>query len=209
MDSLIDTSCRSFATELAAKQSVPGGGGAAALVGALGVALGSMAGNFTAGKPAYADVEDDIQRMLAQGETIRCRLLDLVDEDAEAFYPLSQAYATPKEDPSRADVLEAATKAAIQAPFQMMQQVCLAIELLEEMEAKGSRMLISDVGCGAALCSAALRAASMNVFVNTHALRDEDFAAETDAACDEMLAEYLPRAGAIANRVEETIRSAS
>ena len=209
MDKLIDSSCRDFATVLAAKESVPGGGGAAAYVGALGVALGSMVGSFTTGKPKYADVEDDIQRLLAQAEAIRCRLLDLVDEDAAAFYPLSQAYGIPKEDPTRAEVLEKATKDAISAPLQMMQQICLAIDVLEEMGAKGSRMLISDVGCGAALCSAALRSASLNVFVNTKALQDRDFATEVEASCDQMLAEYVPRAGAIVNEVETSIRSAS
>ena len=209
MEKLRDSSCRDFATVLAAKESVPGGGGAAAYVGALGVALGSMVGNFTTGKPKYADVEGDIQRLLDQAEAIRCRLIDLVDEDAEAFYPLSQAYSIPKEDPTRAEVLEEATKNAIGAPLQMMQQVCLAIDMLEEMGAKGSRMLLSDVGCGAALCSAALRAASLNVFVNTRTLADRDYATEVEASCDHMLAEYMPRAGAIVNDVENTIRSGS
>ena len=209
MDKLIDASCCDFAAALAAKESVPGGGGAAALAGALGIALGSMVGNFTIGKPKYAQVEDDVQRMLEQAQAIRCRLLDLVDEDAQAFLPLSQAYAISKDDPTRADVLEEATKQAIQAPLQMMEQICRAIELLEEMGQKGSTLLLSDVGCGSALCSAALRAASLNVFVNTRSLRDRDFAIKVDAQCDEMLAEYLLRAGELTNHVENTIRARS
>jgi formiminotetrahydrofolate cyclodeaminase len=191
---------------LAAKESVPGGGGAAALVGALGVALGSMVGNFTTGKKRYADVEDDIRRMLADGEAIRLTLLELVEEDAAAFYPLSQAYGIPKEDPTRAQVLEDATKNACAAPVEMMRQIAKAIELLEEMGEKGSRMLLSDVGCGALLCRAALEAASLNVFVNTKTLADRAFAESVEAECDALLAEYGPRAEACAAKVMAHIR---
>lgn len=204
---LVEASCQDFAEVLAAKESVPGGGGAAALVGALGVALGSMVGNFTTGKEKYAAVEQDIQRMLEQGEAIRCRLLDLVDEDAAAFYPLSQAYGIPKDDPTRAETLEACTKEALAGPYEMMQQICLAIELLEEMGEKGSRMLISDVGCGASLCRAALEAAALNVFINTKGLQDRAYAQEVEAECDRMLSEYLPRAEAVSQVVTNQIRA--
>ena len=203
---LTERSCASFAEVLAAKESVPGGGGAAALVGALGVALGSMVGNFTTGKKRYADVEDDIRRMLADGEAIRLTLLELVEEDAAAFYPLSQAYGIPKEDPTRAQVLEDATKNACAAPVEMMRQIAKAIELLEEMGEKGSRRLLSDVGCGALLCRAALEAASLNVCVNTKTLADRAFAESVEAECDALLAEYGPRAEACAAKVMAHIR---
>lgn len=203
---LTDRSCASFAEVLAAKESVPGGGGAAALVGALGVALGSMVGNFTTGKKRYAEVEDDIQRMLAEGEAIRTTLLELVERDAEAFYPLSKAYGIPKEDPTRAQVLEEATKNACGAPVEMMRQIAKAIELLEEMGQKGSKMLLSDVGCGALLCRAALEAASLNVFVNTKTLADRDYAQAVEAECDALLSEYCPRAEACAASVMAHIR---
>lgn len=206
MERLTDKSCASFAEVLAAKESVPGGGGAAALVGALGVALASMVGNFTTGKKRYAEVEGDIQRMLADAEAIRVRLIELVEEDAEAFFPLSQAYGIPKEDPTRAEVLESATKNACAAPVEMMRQIAKAIALLEEMGEKGSKMLISDVGCGALLCRAALEAASLNVFVNTKTLKDRAFAEETEAECDALLAEYGPRAEACAAKVMAHIR---
>lgn len=206
MNRLTDKSCSAFAEVLAAKESVPGGGGAAALVGALGVALASMVGSFTTGKKRYTEVEGDIQRMLADAEAIRVRLIELVEEDAEAFFPLSQAYGIPKEDPTRAEVLESATKNACAAPIEMMRQIAKAIALLEEMGEKGSKMLISDVGCGALLCRAALEAASLNVFVNTKTLKDRAFAEETEAECDALLAEYGPRAEACAAQVMAHIR---
>lgn len=198
---VVEKTCADFAEALAAKEPVPGGGGAAALVGALGVALCSMVGNFTTGRKRYAAHEDDVQRMLADAEAVRLRLIELVDQDAEAFYPLSKAYGIPKDDPTRAEVLEAATKNACDAPVEMMRQICKAIELLEEMGEKGSKMLLSDVGCGALLCRAALGAAGLNVFVNTKTLRDRAFAEATEAECDGMLAEYGPRAEACAAKV--------
>lgn len=198
--------CAEFADALAAKTSVPGGGAAAAYVGALAVALCNMVGNFTTGKKKYAEYEEDVQRMLAEGEAVRARLLELVDEDAAAFEPLARAYGIPKEDPTRNEVLEECTKAAIAAPLEMMRQIAKAIELLEEMNVKGSRMLISDVGCGAALAAAALRAASMNVFINTKGLTDRDYAAQVETEADELLA-YAPHAEAIAAEVTAGIRS--
>lgn len=165
-----------------------------------------MVGNFTTGKRRYAVYEDDVQRMLAEAEAVRIRLIQLVDEDAEAFYPLSKAYGIPKEDPTRTETLEAATKGACKAPVEMMEQTCRAIALLEEMGEKGSRMLLSDVGCGALLARAALEAASLNVFVNTRSLDDRSFAEATERHADELLAEFVPRAEAVEREVMAHIR---
>ena len=205
-DKITHRSCEEFARVLAAKEAVPGGGGAAALVGSLAVALCSMVGHYTSGKKAYASVEEDIVRMLDEAERLRLRLLELVDEDAEAFYPLSQAYAIPRDDPRRSEVLEDATKQACAAPLEMMRHICKAIGLLEEMGEKGSRMLLSDVACGALLAKAALVAASVNVYVNTKTLRDEAFVRATEREVDGMLATYPKKAEACAQRIVDAIR---
>jgi formiminotetrahydrofolate cyclodeaminase len=151
-------------------------------------------------------VEADIQRMLAAATAARMRLLELVKEDADAFLPLSRAYAIPRDDPSRAETLEEVTKWACAAPMEMMRQTCQVIELLEEMGEKGSRMLLSDVGVGALLARAALEAASLNVFVNTRSLTNRAFAEITEAEADEMLKTYCPRAEALAASVMERVR---
>ena len=205
-DKLVDKSCAEFASELAAKVSVPGGGGAAAMVGALGAALCSMSGVFTAGKEKFADVEDDMQRMLAEAERIRLRLIELVDEDAAAFFPLSKAYGIPKEDPTRAETLEKCTKDALAGPLEMVREVCKTIDLLEEMAAKCSRLIVSDSGCGATRCRAALEAAAMNVFINTKTLTDRAFADEVEGEVDGLMNEYMPKAEAVAASVMEYIR---
>ena len=201
-EKLMEKSCIEFADALAAKVSVPGGGGAAAYVGALGVALGSMTANFTTGKKKY---EEDIQRILAEGDVIRAKLIDLVFADAEAFEPLSKAYGIPKEDPTRDQVLEEATVNALEAPMEMMRQIAKAIELLEELKVKGSKMLISDVACGAVMSAAAMRAAALNVFINTKSLQDRDLAAKLEAEADELLA-FVPRAKVVADEITDYIR---
>lgn len=203
---LTEKTCAEFAEVLAAKEPVPGGGGAAALAGALGAALCAMVGNYTTGKKKYAQYEDDIQRMLAEAETLRAELIRLVDADAEAFAPLSKAYAIPKDDPSRADVMEAATRGACAAPMEMVRCACKAVDLLGEMMEKGSVMLISDVGCGASLCRAAIESAAMNVYINTSTLADRTLAEEMEQEIDGLLERYLPEAERIAREVTARLR---
>ena len=85
-----------FLTDLSAKQSTPGAGGAAALVAALGSSLGSMVGNFTLGKKKYKVVETEVETIVEELEQIKWCLEGLIQKDADAFYPLAQAYKLPK-----------------------------------------------------------------------------------------------------------------
>lgn len=206
MNHLMDLSCSAFADILAAKASTPGGGSAAAMAGALGIALCSMAGNFTAGKKKYAAVEPDIQRMLAEGECLRRCLLDLSQADAVALEPLTRAYAIPKDDPTREKVLEEVTRNACQAPVEIVRCCEKVLLLLEEMLEKGSRLLITDVGCGALLCKAAMESAALNVFVNTGTLRDRETAARLEQEVDAILRTSLPLADRISASVTAYIR---
>ena len=103
-------------------------------------------------------------------------------------------------------ILENATVLACQAPLEMMHAICETIKLLEEMLEKGRAMLISDVGCGALCCGAALESASMNVFVNTKLMQNRREAAKLDAQADTLLSEYLPRARRVADEVDRRLR---
>ena len=206
MDRVIDKTCADFAEVLASNAPVPGGGGAAALVGALGMALCSMAGNFTVGKKKYAVYEADLREILEKAEALRLRFLELVDRDAEAFEPLSRAYAIPKDDPLREATLEEATLKACEAPVGMVEACAEAVELLAKMREIGSPMLVSDVGCGAYLCGAAAEAASLNVYVNTRTLKDREKAAELEARVKAALDICLPEAERIANSVLAQIK---
>lgn len=202
---MIQKSCVGFTEVLSSKAPTPGGG-AAALVGAFGTALCSMVGNLTVGRKRYASVEENVKIMLAKAEKLQLRLLQLVDEDAAAFEPLAKAYSMPKDDPAYLETMESITASACQAPLEMMKACCQAIDLLEEMMDKGSVTLVSDVGCGALCCKAALESASLNIFVNTRSLKDRGKAAELESEADQMLAAYGPKAEQIANEVTRRLR---
>lgn len=204
-DRFTELSCEEFSDRLAARESVPGGGGAAALVGALGAALCSMAGAFAQGKERYAEYEDDFARIMEEAEDVRYRLLELVEEDAEGFLPLLDAYALPKDDPGRASAIEDATEGACMAPLAMMGECCRAIVLLEEMGGKCSKQLISDVACGVLLVRAALECASVNVYVNTSSLRDRFVAERIESSVSELLDEFVPRAERLALSITDRI----
>ena len=189
MDHLTNQSCTAFASALASKAPVPGGGGASALVGALGAALCSMVANYTVGKKKYADVEEDVKAILAEAEELREKLLALVEEDAAAFEPLSRAYAIPKDDPGRDEVMERCLRAAAAPPMELLRLSRRVIELHRELLDKGSVMVLSDVGTGAALCGAALRGAALNVRVNTRLMRDRAYAEAMDLEVDRLVEE--------------------
>ena len=123
-DSLADLSCRAFSEQLFSKAPVPGGGGAAALIGSLAAALGAMAANLTIGKKKFLPFEEDHRRIIAEADRLRIRLLTLMDEDAAAFEPLSRVYSLDRSSPGYSEKLTAATLAACRAPFEMMESCC-------------------------------------------------------------------------------------
>ena len=183
-----DLSVRAFTDELAAKVSVPGGGGASALVGALASALGSMVGNFTLGKKKYADVEPEIIRLMDKAAELQNKLLACIDKDAEGFEPLSRAYGLPKDAPGRDETLEKCLRDAAAVPFEIAELAAEVIAVQEEFAKKGSKLMVSDAGCGAAFARAALEGAVLNVRVNTKLMKDREYAAQLDARVDELLA---------------------
>ena len=132
-------SCREFVTVLASNEPAPGGGGAAALVAALGTALGNMVGSLTVGKKKYADVEAEIVALKAKCDQLQSELLDQVPADAEGFVPLAKAYGIPKDDPNRAAVLEDATVTACRVPMHIMELCCESMDAIAVFAAKGSR----------------------------------------------------------------------
>ena len=89
--------CNEFVEVLASKAPVPGGGGASALVGAIGTALGNMVGSLTVGKKKYADVEEEMWELKKKADELQKELLHLIERDAEVFEPLSKAYGMPRE----------------------------------------------------------------------------------------------------------------
>ena len=202
MDMTMET-CRKFVEVLASDAPAPGGGGAAALVGAIGTALGNMVGSLTVGKKKYAEVEAEIIDLKAKCDALQKELLDQVEADEINFLPLAKAYGIPKDDPTRDAVMEEATIIACSTPMKIMELCCQAIEYIAVFAAKGSRLAVSDAGCGAVICKSALQAASLNVFINTKTLKNREIAAEMNAKALNMLDKY----GALADEIFRIVKA--
>ncbi|MDR3337542.1 MAG: cyclodeaminase/cyclohydrolase family protein [Treponema sp.] len=199
-----------FISILASKEAVPGGGGASALVGAVGTALGNMAGSLTVGKKKYADVEAEIIELKKKSDVLQDALLALIDKDAEDFGPLAKAYGLPKdtlEQQAEKDrVMEWALRNATGTPFEIMKKCAEAIDVIENFAAKGSKLAISDAGVGVIFCKAALIGASLNVFINTKAMKDRAWAEKINKEADELLAKYEAKADGIFAGVKSQLR---
>ena len=198
---MTQNSCRAFVDVLASAAPVPGGGGAAALVGAIGTALGNMVGSLTVGKKKYADVQDEIIALKEKCVFLQKELLDQVEADEQGFLPLAKAYGLPKDEPNRDAILEEATVAACVAPLKIMELCGEAIECIAVFADKGSRLAVSDAGCGAVMCKAAMQAASLNVFINTKTLKDRELAEELNRRTNSLLNRYCPMADEIFEEV--------
>jgi formiminotetrahydrofolate cyclodeaminase len=201
MDDYSKYGCDDFVTRLASKSPVPGGGGASALVGAIGIALGNMVGSLTVGKPKYADVQSQIMLLKANADKLQAQLLNLINQDAEVFEPLSAAYGLPAttaaEQAEKAKVLEPCLKQCAAVPLQIMQCCAEAIDLHQGFASCGTAIAISDVGVGVAACKAALLGAGLNVFINTKLMQDRTTAEQINQQARQLLEQYSAKADAI------------
>ncbi|MCI8814983.1 MAG: cyclodeaminase/cyclohydrolase family protein [Lachnospiraceae bacterium] len=186
--------CAEFVEVLASKAPVPGGGGASALLGALGTALGNMVGNLTVGKKEYADVDQQMQKLTGKCDVLQADFLRLMERDAQVFAPLAKAYGMPRETQEQREekdrVMEQVLREACVVPMEIMEKCCEAIEIIREFATKGSTLVLSDAGMGMAFCKAALEGASLNVFINTKAMMNREYAEELNEKAEAMLKKY-------------------
>ena len=182
-----------FLKELASKEPVPGGGGAAALTGSVAAALASMVANLTTGKKKYAEYQQDIERILEILEVEIKEIYGYIAKDAEAFLPLAEAYSIPKEDPKREEILEKVSLQAALIPMELTEKLFHLIPILEELETKGSRLAISDVAVAASCLRAALESSVMNIYINTGSLKDRKKAEELNQKAKELVEEGAKR----------------
>lgn len=188
---MVEKKCSEFLEVLASKAPVPGGGGAAAMGGAIGMALSNMVGNLTVGKKKFADVEDEVKELLEKGYAIIEELKVLVEKDAEVFAPLSKAYGLPKDTPEqakfKAETLEKCSKDACSVPMEIMRKSYEGIKIHERMGQIGTKIAISDVGCGVAFLKAALISGSLNVIINLGAIKDEEYVGAVTEEMDRLV----------------------
>lgn len=206
----VKQSCEEFVQVLSSKEPTPGGGGASALVGAVGTALGGMVGSLTLGKKKYKDVELEIRNLAEASQLLQNQLLQLVQQDAESFAPLAKAYGMPKETETqreeKAKVLEEALKEACRTPLKIMEKCCQGIDLCGAFADKGSKLAISDAAAGASFCRAALQSASLNVYINAKSMQDREAASEISKQADRMLDCYMEKADEILEQVLAAIK---
>lgn len=192
---------RGFVDETASPAPVPGGGGVSALAGALAISLGDMVGELTVGKKKYAGVEGLLRSLMARSIEIKERLLQLINEDAENFAPLAEAYAVPKDAPGRDELLEQCLKTAAKGPQEIFDLCCEVIDILEIFGENGSPLMISDAATGASLARGALMGAAVNVKVNTRLMKDRAYAEKVEAGIGAKLSVYEEKANVIFEKV--------
>lgn len=194
-----------FLAALSSKQPTPGGGGASALAGALGGALGLMVGNLTVGKKKYADVEADVAAAMSRLEEARDRMVRLAQEDGEVFAPLAAAYGLPagteEEKARKAQVMEENLLAASLVPLRIMELAVEVLSDLEELEKKGSIMAVSDVGVAVQFARTAVTGAVMNVYINTKSMKNREKAQEINDRAGKALEEGIRLADQVYNIV--------
>src|SRR5437588_1561793 len=175
--SLVKMDLRQFCNETLSDSPAPGGGSVAALMGALGVSLGGMVANLSAGKRGWDDKLDYFSDWAVKAQQLKDELLVLVDEDTAAFNKLMDAFALPKdsaeEKAARAAAIQLATKGAAEIPLRVMETAFKSYQLLSEMAEKGNPASISDVGVGLLAVRSCIEGAAMNVRINLPGLKDE------------------------------------
>lgn len=173
---LAEQDIQSFCTALISKSPVPGGGGASALAGALAACLGGMAVQLTRGKKKFIPVDEMLKAQLESLEESRQTLLHCMDEDAAAFEPLSKAYGMPAETEQQKEkkqaVLETCLCRAAQPPMKILQTGAEVAASLQALSGHISKLVISDLGCAAAMARACMQCAAMNVWVNAQLMKD-------------------------------------
>ena len=169
-----------FLNELASAAPTPGGGSAAAIIGAMGAALLSMVCNVTLGKKGQEAVAFDMKAVRDESERLRARLTAMVAEDIAAFDGLMAAYRLPKvsdeEKSRRAEAIQSNLRAATETPLACARACAEVVMLARRVAEKGFAGVISDAGVGVLAANSALRSAALNVYINAPSLKDRAYA---------------------------------
>lgn len=207
MTEIKEYSVQKFLDELASAAPTPGGGGAAAMMGAQAAGLISMVCNLTIGKPKYIEVEVDMQAVLTRAEELRAAFVDMIKADAQVFDKVMEAYGLPKETDAdktaRSAAIQEALKIATEVPLACAKACVETLRLSMIAAEKGNVNVISDAGVAAMAGFAALKSAALNVYVNTGSLKDRGYA----EACLVELEEMLSGAEGVADSIYQLVKS--
>jgi formiminotetrahydrofolate cyclodeaminase len=202
-----NTSIATFLDDLASERPTPGGGGAAAVTGAIGAALVSMVANLTIGKKNYEAVSTDLEAVNAKAEALRAELTDAIEEDVVAFNSVMGAYGLPRasdeEKAARTAAIQSALKDATLAPLRAVKACFEVMKLSAVVAEKGNLNVISDAGVAVLAANAGLRSAALNVFINAKSIKDRDFAEKQIGEVEALLAQ----AGELTESVYGTVKA--
>jgi len=206
----LDQPLKRYGEALASGQPTPGGGSAAALVGALGAALNSMVANFTVGREKFAAVEDEVKRALAESEELRAQLERLTVADTQAYGRVAEAQKMPRgteeEKAARKDAMQEALKAAAEVPLSVVRAGHRTLVLASELVEKGNPNLITDVGVAAKFALAAMECAALNVEINLAYIKDDIYNSSLRKEIAPMLHAGRHLAGEVWERVNQMVR---
>jgi methenyltetrahydrofolate cyclohydrolase len=198
---ITQASVAKFLDDLASGAPTPGGGSAAAIMGAMGAALVSMVCNVSIGKKGLEAVEPEMQALREQSEKLRARLLKMVAEDIAAFDGLMAAYRLPKASDTdkvrRTEAIQTSLRAATETPLDCARACAEVIDLAQRAGEAGYSGVISDAGVGVVAAYAALRSAALNVYINAPSLKDKEFAHQVTTEVDELLEASAQRSEAV------------
>jgi formiminotetrahydrofolate cyclodeaminase len=198
---ITQASVAKFLDDLASGAPTPGGGSAAAIMGAMGAALVSMVCNVSIGKKGLEAVEPEMKTLREQSEELRARLLEMVAEDIAAFDGLMAAYRLPKaseiDKSRRTEAIQTSLRAATETPLDCARACAEVIDLAQRAGEAGYSGVISDAGVGVLAAYAALRSAALNVYINAPALKDKEFARQVTTEMDELLEASAQRSEAV------------
>ena len=207
--SLLKMNLRQFCNETLRDSPAPGGGSVAALMGALGVSLGGMVANLSAGKRGWDDKLHYFSNWAVKAQQLKDELLLLVDEDTAAFNKVMDAFALPKdsteEKTARSAAIQAANKHAAEIPLKVMEAASKSYQLLFEMAEKGNPASISDVGVGTLATRACIKGAALNVKINLGQLKDEKFKSDLLKKVQQITADSKTRFNEISKVVENKL----
>ena len=175
--SLLKLNLRQFCNETLSDSPAPGGGSVAALMGALGVSLGGMVANLSAGKRGWDEKLKYFSDWAVKAQQLKDELLFLVDEDTAAFNKVMDAFSLPKdsaeEKAARSAAIQLATAYAAEVPLRVMEAAFKSYQILLEMAEQGNPASVSDVGVGLLAVRACIEGAAKNVRINLKSLKDE------------------------------------
>ncbi|HYD34353.1 MAG TPA: cyclodeaminase/cyclohydrolase family protein [Methylophilaceae bacterium] len=167
-----------FLDLLAAAQPTPGGGSAAALIGAMGASLVSMMARLTMGKDKYAADHEEMAVLLEQSEALREQLTEAMQQDIKAYSKVMAAYATPVKGPAnttRNTDIQTAFKEATEIPLASIRLAMQILPMARRAIEIGNVNAAADAGVAAIAAHAAIRGAALNIFTNCALIEDEIF----------------------------------